>query len=157
LVSASSSIGVFGGLGGGGGPAFAAVEGATNLDGGTGAFELAYLPASTIGGGALNLNAGRGGDGVRSGDLEGDFGDFAEGGVVWLSTRLRRAGGKAGAGPLFDESVLPVFCGLMLLAVVGGGAGGGGGGALPRLSLPTPFDVSSEAPFVEPSACLCSI
>lgn len=157
MVSASSSIGLLGGLGGGVGPAFAAVEGATGLNGGAGAFELAYLPASAIGGGALNLNASRGGDGVRSGDLEGDVGDFADGGVVWLSTRLRRAGGKAGAGPLFDESVLPVFCGLMLLALVEGGAGRCGGGNFPRLSLPTPFEVSSKAPSVEPSACLCSI
>lgn len=137
MVSAPSSIGVFGGLGGGGGPTFAAAEGALGVEGGAGALELAYLPASAIGGGALNLSAGRGGDGVRSGDLEGGVGGFAGDGFGWLSARLRRAGGNAGAGPLFEETVLPVFLGLMLLAPLGGkaaGGGGGGGGALPRLS-----------------------
>ena len=105
--SGSASIGVFGGLGGGGGPAGAAFEAARCVDAGTVALEFANLPASAIGGGALNL--GRGGEGVRSGDLEGGLGGFAGDRVMWLSTRLRRAGGNAGGGPLLDETVLPVF------------------------------------------------
>jgi hypothetical protein len=67
------SIGIFGGLGGGGGPAFGAFDDALGLDGGAGASEFAYLPASAIGGGALNR---RGGEGVRCGDLDGGDGGF---------------------------------------------------------------------------------
>ena len=128
------------------------------LNAGAGAVELANLPASAIGGGALNFMAGRGGEGVRSGDLEAGLGDFAGNGLAWLSTRLRRAGGNAGGGPLLDEPVLPVFWGLMLLVRLGGTAGGGGGaGALPRRSLLVPFGTSSNTPSAIPCAPLCSI
>ena len=63
----SSSIGVLGGLGGGGGPGFSWFDMARCLTGGPEPLEPAYFPASAIGGGARNLWAGRGGDGVRSG------------------------------------------------------------------------------------------
>jgi hypothetical protein len=66
----SSSRGVFGGLGGGGGPGVAELvarllEGKGKL----GVDWFANLPASAIGGGALNR--GRGGDGARGGLGEG--------------------------------------------------------------------------------------
>ena len=73
LVSISSSMGVFGGLGGGGGPGLVKFDTALCLAGGAGVFELAYFPAPSIGGGALNLDVGRG-EGVLSGDLAGDAG-----------------------------------------------------------------------------------
>lgn len=69
----SSSIGILGGRGGGGGPGFATLEDARGRLGRLGAGILANLPASASGGGALNWYDGRGGDGVRSGDLDGDF------------------------------------------------------------------------------------
>lgn len=84
-----------------------ALETALGLIGGEGPIELANFPASAIGGGARNLSAGRGGDGVRSGDVEGGVGGFVVI-VVILSARLRRAGGKAGGGPRLEEIVPPV-------------------------------------------------
>lgn len=54
LASASSSIGVFGGLGGGGGPGFRTFEAARLRLGRLGADTCANLPASASGGGALN-------------------------------------------------------------------------------------------------------
>ena len=74
LVSGSSSMGVFGGLGGGGGPGLARFEVARCLAGRTGAAVLANFPASAIGGGALNFSVGCGGEGVRAGDSGGEFG-----------------------------------------------------------------------------------
>jgi hypothetical protein len=131
LTSASSSIGVFGGLGGGGGPGFFRFEFARCLAGRAGVLECANLPASAIGGGALNFNAGRGGDGVRSGDSAGDFGSGTEI-DAWLDLL---DGGGAGGGPLFEEMVLPVCWGLRDFILPGGADGGGGGGALGRRSL----------------------
>ena len=103
----SSSMGVLGGLGGGGGPGLATLDEARCLAGGAGAAVCANLPASAIGGGALNFSAGppRGGDGVRSGDLGGDDSICC----VWPSGRVLRDGGGAGGGPLFDETILPVL------------------------------------------------
>lgn len=71
--SASSSLGVLGGLGGGGGPGLAKFDVALCRAGRMGVLECANFPASTSGGGALNLYAGRGGEGVRSGDSGGEF------------------------------------------------------------------------------------
>jgi hypothetical protein len=64
VAGESSSRGVFGGLGGGGGPGVLWLV-ARFLPGNEGAESLANLPASAIGGGALNL--GLGGDGARGG------------------------------------------------------------------------------------------
>lgn len=66
IASDSSSIGAFGGLGGGGGPGLVRFELARGLPGWGGTTVCAYFPASANGGGALNFN--RGGEGVRSGD-----------------------------------------------------------------------------------------
>ena len=101
-------MGVFGGLGGGGGPGFATFEAARSRLGTLGVGTCANLPASASGGGALNWYAGRGGDGVLAGDLSGDLFCCDEA-VLWLSGRLLRDGGGAGAGPLRDKTVLPVF------------------------------------------------
>lgn len=124
----SSSIGVFGGLGGGGGPGFTTFDEARCLAGGAGAAVCANLPASAIGGGALNFNAGppRGGDGVRSGDLGGDS-DCCKF-MFWLSGRFLRDGGGAGGGPLLDETVLTVFWELSEFNLPGAAEEGGGGG-----------------------------
>lgn len=67
-------MGVFGGLGGGGGPGLFAFDTARGLTGSVGAPVLANFPASAIGGGALNLRVGRGGEGVRAGDSGGELG-----------------------------------------------------------------------------------
>ena len=64
-------MGVLGGRGGGGGPGFSTLDTLRGLTDGVETLELAYLPASASGGGARNRGAGRGGDGVRSGDLGG--------------------------------------------------------------------------------------
>ena len=72
LPVSSSSIGFFGGLGGGGGPGFATLDVALCRVGSFGALLLANFPASARGGGALNWNFVRGGDGVLSGDGTGD-------------------------------------------------------------------------------------
>lgn len=72
FITGSSSIGVLGGLGGGGGPGLAKFEVARCRTGSAGLFVLANFPASASGGGALNLYAGRGGDGVRPGDSGGE-------------------------------------------------------------------------------------
>lgn len=87
-----------------------------------------------MGGGALNFNAGRGGDGVRSGESAGELCWGTDIDAFWLLLD----GGGAGGGPLFVEKVLPVCCGLMDFILPGGadgGGGGGGGGALGRRSL----------------------
>lgn len=83
---------------------------------------LANLPASAIGGGALNR--GLSGDGSRVGlglglDVLCIAGDAPPAFLL--------DGGGAGGGPLPDD---PVFCGLKLAAT-----GGGGGGARAALSL----------------------
>ena len=62
----SSSKGVLGGRGGGVGPGLRTLEVALCLVGRLGLGALANLPASAIGGGALNWNCDRGGEGVRS-------------------------------------------------------------------------------------------
>ena len=79
FASDSSSIGVFGGLGGGGGPGLVTLDDARCLAGSTGAAECANFPASAIGGGALNFTTGRGGEGVRAGDSGGELGCWADG------------------------------------------------------------------------------
>ena len=74
------------------------------LAGDVGTSACASFPAPSIGGGALNLYAGLGGDGVRSGVSGGE--GCSE--LLVTSARLLRAGGTAGGGPLLDETVLPV-------------------------------------------------
>lgn len=106
-ASMLSSIGVFGGLGGGGGPGLTIFELDRGLPGSGGAAVLAYFPASAKGGGALNF--GRGGDGVRSGDAGGDSRRVKVDRVCCASGRGLLAGGRAGGGPLFEAVVLPVF------------------------------------------------
>ena len=82
FASFSSSIGVLGGLGGGGGPTLTVLETALCLAGGASVVPFANLPASAIGGGALNFNAGRTGEGVRSGVCGGEVdGGVGEGTV----------------------------------------------------------------------------
>jgi len=127
----SSSSGVFGGRGGGGGPGFATFEDARFLEGRAGA-SFANFPASASGGGALNRGGGGpgGGDGCLGGDGVFWRRDGADGAGNGTGRAPLRGGGGAGAGPL-DADVLPVFCGLILL--VGGAFGGGGGGALAAL------------------------
>lgn len=106
-LSVSSSIGVLGGRGGGGGPGFATFEVARGRLGRLGAGTFANLPASAIGGGALNWNAGRGGEGVLSGDLGGE-GDLRCDAVLELSGRVLRGCGGAGAGPRREKLEVPV-------------------------------------------------
>lgn len=142
LGFSSSFAGVFGGRGGGGGPGFAAFDDARALFGGAGG-RLANLPASAIGGGALNTGFGGpgGGDGSRGGD--GGAGLAEELRVMpGASVFVLRAGGGAGGGPRFDVVVLPVFCGLMG-PLTGGALGGGGGGALDFFSLFSACNFSS--------------
>lgn len=154
LPSSSSSIGVLGGLGGGGGPGFATFDAARFLFGRLGAGTCANLPASAIGGGALNWYPERGGDGVLWGEVSGDFSCLNEA-VLVLSGRLLRDGGGAGAGPLLDETVPPVCCGLIDSSLAEGAAGGGGGGALARrFSLAVS---SLRPPMGSPLAFLCSM
>lgn len=83
LDSGSSSMGVFGGLGGGVGPRLVAFELARGLAGRTGAVVWAYFPASAIAGGALNLITGRGGEGVRAGDSGGELAWCDDGPMVF--------------------------------------------------------------------------
>ena len=140
----SSSIGVFEGRGGGGGPGLAtlAVEDALALPDGcmsTPGF-TANLPASANGGGARNLGWGlASGDGVAGGDLDLD-GDGA------LAATGLRDGGGAGGGPLRLAVVDPVFSGLSRAA----GGGGGGGGA-----LPPEVGMEEAIPFAIACACCC--
>lgn len=96
-----------GGRGGGGGPGFATFEVARGRLGRLGAGTFANLPASAIGGGALNWNAGRGGEGVLSGDPGGD-GDLRCDAVLELSGRVLRGCGGAGAGPRLEKLEVPV-------------------------------------------------
>ena len=162
LLSPSSSIGVLGGRGGGGGPGVATFDVALGRPGSLGgAAAPAYLPASASGGGALNWKCARGGEGVRSGDLggEGGFGWFGEPDEVdWFSVRLLLVGGIAGAGPLREDIVLPVTCGVIVSILLDDGADGGkgGGGALPlRAAL---SDAPSCVPGIgSPLAFLCSM
>lgn len=94
-------MGVFAGRGGGGGPGVA-FEIARGRRGGTGPAGTANLPASAIGGGALNFRAG--GDGSR-----GDGGDVGSSGA---SGRDFRDGG-GGGGPRRLVELDPVSWGLM--------------------------------------------
>lgn len=136
-----SSIGVFGGLGGGGGPAFAELV-ARLLDGSAGVGRegswFANLPASAIGGGALKR--GLGGDGARGG-LGDRLGGLWTAGAAGVADFL--GGGGAGGGPRLDvPPEEPVFCGLKFAATGDGALGGGGGGAFAALSL---FSASAAA------------
>lgn len=92
------------------------------------------MPASAMGGGALNLSAGCGGDGVRSGDSVGESFGGSEMEALWLL----RDGGGAGGGPLFEKMVLPVCWGLMDFILPGGADGGGGGGGAGTLGRRSP-------------------
>ena len=136
---ASSSRGVFGGRGGGGGPGVAELV-ARLLEGkeGVGRSWFANLPASASGGGALNR--GLGGDGARGGLGEGLGGRWIDGDAFPAAADFL-GGGGAGGGPRFevppDE---PVFCGLKVAALTA--PGGGGGGAFAALSL---FSASAAA------------
>lgn len=74
-------MGIFGGLGGGGGPGVVTFDVALGRPGSfEGAAAPANLPASARGGGALNWYPERGGEGVRAGDPlgEGDPGWYPE-------------------------------------------------------------------------------
>lgn len=121
-----SSRGDFDGLGGGGGPGVVPDDArgrapAARLD-------LAYLPASAIGGGARNL--GRGGDGSL-GLVDVVDSPSCPAGDASMRPRLE---GGGGGGPRRPPLLLPVFCGLSGADLGGGGAdGGGGGGAFDRL------------------------
>ena len=95
-----SSIGVFGGRGGGGGPGFAP-DVARCLVGGGGVW--ANLPASAMGGGARNF--GRGGEGSR-GDSGGGVGGVGSSGA---SLRALRDGGGGGGAPRRLPELFPVF------------------------------------------------
>ncbi len=121
----SSSMGVFGGRGGGGGPGFAKEpeEARARPEGcRAGPSFTAYLPASAMGGGARKRGCGlAAGDGVRGG------GDGDRGGDGALPPTGLRDGGGAGGGPRRLDEVVPVFSGLIL---EGGADGGGGGGPL---------------------------
>lgn len=142
----SSSIGVLGGRGGGGGPGFARfapdeARGRPML-----ASATANLPASANGGGTRNCGCG-----VVGGDGSGE-GESAFGGDGALPPTGRRDGGGAGGGPLLLAVVDPVFCGLSL----GNGAldgGGGGGGA--ALDLLVSF-IALAIPCAVSAACFCA-
>ena len=151
--SEDSSIGCFGGRGGGGGPGFArAFDAVRTLDGGAGAFVWANLPASAMGGGARNFKGGGpgGGDACLGGEGAGlEDEALLLGGAEGASVLVLLAGGGAGGGPLLDAVVPPVFCGLIGVILTGGALGGGGGGAL---------DFRSDAPSAKLSpAFFCSI
>jgi hypothetical protein len=103
---------------------------------------LTNLPASAIGGGAVNLGGGGpgggggvgvgGGEACRGGDGTGLSDEFLlnipiTGGSIFVL----RAGGGAGGGPRLE----PVCWGLRAAACAGGALGGGGGGALDFRSL----------------------
>lgn len=103
----SSPSGSFGGRGGGGGPGVLWLV-ALFLAAGVARSSCANLPASAIGGGALNL--GLGGEGARGGLGDG-LGGRCPTGAGPPAVRLE--GGGAGGGPRFAVLVLlPVFCGL---------------------------------------------
>lgn len=108
LGLSSSLTGVLGGRGGGGGPGLATLDEArARLGGGGGWF--ANLPASAIGGGALNTGLGGpgGGDGSRGGEGGAGLADELRL-TPGASVLVRRAGGGAGGGPRFEAVVLPV-------------------------------------------------
>lgn len=93
LDEEASSAGVLVGTRGGGGGA--TEDEALDLAGGAGT--LAYFPASAIGGGARNM--GRGGEGARGGDGDGD------GGLTGAAPLLGCGG--AGGGPRLELLPLP--------------------------------------------------
>lgn len=128
LGERSSSIGVFGGRGGGGGPGLVRFEPEVARCR-VGPVECANFPASAIGGGARNL--GLCGDDSRGGDLGGESWSDREG--TGCSGRALLEGGGGGGAPRRPDALLPVFCGLMVFvfdAEGGAEGGGGGGGAL---------------------------
>lgn len=111
-----------------------------------------------MGGGALNRSAGRGGDGVRSGDSAGE--------ICWGTDMdallLLLDGGGAGGGPLLVERVLPVCWGLIDFILPGGAdGGGGGGGALgrrsPADSLRGVIEILPVLPMLALAAFFCSM
>lgn len=154
MPAGSSSIGVFGGRGGGGGPGLAreADEARVRPEGcSAGPSLTANLPASAMGGGARNLGCGlaAGGEGVlvRGGELD-------RGGEEALPGTGLRDGGGAGGGPLrLDEAEVPVFSGLTLEG--GAAGGGGGGGALDLVSAAEAMGNAWTIPFAISSACFC--
>lgn len=98
-----SSKGVFGGRGGGAGLEFAALDDSRGLDGSDGGLRsCANLPASANGGGARNFKPDGPGGGEDS---------LSEGlaGRRPLSGPLLLAGGRAGGGPRFEFTLLPVI------------------------------------------------
>lgn len=111
---ASSSIGVLGGRGGGGGPGLAndADEALSRPDECTAGPGLtANLPASASGGGARKRGWGLGaGEGV----LGGGEGDRAGGDGALPATGLLDGGGAGGGPLLLEELAVPVFSGLIL-------------------------------------------
>lgn len=126
FVDRSSSTGVFGGRGGGGGPGLVKFEPEVARCR-VGPTEFANFPASAIGGGARNR--GLCGDGSRGGDCGGESLSGREGADG--SGRALREGGGGGGAPRRPDALLPVFCGLMVFdldAGVGAVEGGGGGG-----------------------------
>jgi hypothetical protein len=141
----SSSMAVFGGLGGGGGPGFAAPDEALARPGRFGPPAPANLPASASGGGARNLGWGvKGGEGDRGGESS-LFGGGGDGGRP--PTGLRDGGG-AGGGPLRLDDVVPVFCGLSFGSPADGGGSGGAALLLP--------DAAFTGPAITSAACFCS-
>ncbi len=153
----SSSMGVLGGRGGGGGPGLASEPDEARLRleaGGAGPGLTANFPASAMGGGARNLGCGlAAGDGVRGGGESERAGDD-----VLPGTGLRDGGG-AGGGPLrlLEDAPVPVFCGLSPeCGAADGGAGGGGGGALDDLaSEDEAVGRACAIPLASSSACFC--
>lgn len=154
----SSSMGVLGGRGGGGGPGFARDPDEARLrpEGCMAGPSLtANLPASAMGGGARNLGCGGLGAGGGDGVLAGGGGELDRGGEGALPGTGRRDGGGAGGGPLrLEEAVVPVFSGLILAG--GADGGGGGGGALVRVSLAVLMGRACAIPLAISSLCFCS-
>lgn len=118
--SYASSTGVFGGLGGGGGPGFDSDPACARCCAGL-MLVPTSLPASANGGGAANLvGGGLGGEGSRGGvgSLAGSF-------IIDL-----RAGGGAGGAALPRPAGAGKLPGLSDRVRDGPVGGGGGGGAL---------------------------
>lgn len=148
LTGCSSSMGAFGGRGGGAGHAFVAPDNARTRPGRGGPPELANLPASASGGGARNLGSGVAGSGGDWGGESLRFGSGEDVGDGGRPLTGLRDGGGAGGGPLRLDMVAPVICGLSF----GGAADGAGGGGI-ALLFP---GVVSAAALAPSAACLCS-
>jgi hypothetical protein len=146
----SSSTGVFGGRGGGGGPRFVAPEEALARVGRGGPPELANFPASASGGGARNLG---GAVNEGEGDRGGESSRCDSGGDGGRPPTGLLEGGGAGGGPLRLDAVAPVLCGLGLGGPAEGGGGGSGGGPA-ALFLAGVVSVVLIVP--SSAACFCS-